>query len=179
MKPTLLAIAGIALSSIAVATARPTADAPTVYATKPADRLMKVGDRMVIVRDGRAVPMTAETTLSNGSRVTIDGTVIAKNGGRVKLPDCAVIGADGKRIRETTTRVLMIDGQLMVMRDGITRRVETTVALGGGRWVNQEGYLTERNGSPREIPEGTLLVIGGDKPAGSLGEVKRNLGMPR
>ncbi|MFD0894527.1 hypothetical protein KBB96_06095 [Luteolibacter ambystomatis] len=123
------------------------------------DRLMKMDDRVVIVRQGRAIPMTAETTLTNGSRVSLDGTLISQSGSRQKLPDCTVLGPDGGRVPDHASRVVMIDGQMMVMRDGATRRMEMSTSLGSGRTVTQDGYLIEGS-RKREIPEGAIFTIG-------------------
>lgn len=103
--------------------------------------------------------MTSETTLSNGSRVSLDGTVISKSGARQQLPDCAVISAEGARLRDRASRVVMIDGQMMVMRDGTTRRMEMSTSLGSGKTVTQDGYLIEGS-RKREIPEGAIFMIG-------------------
>ncbi|BCU78879.1 DUF6799 domain-containing protein [Luteolibacter sp. LG18] len=163
MKPTLIALVSTVLVIATTAVAKPVpAFVPTpspVTRLSPGDRLLKVSDRMVVIRHGVARPLTAPATLANGSQVTVDGVVVSKTGSRVKLPDCGVIGYEGKRLHDTTARVLMIDGQLMVLRDGVTRRIEMRTSLGGGRTVTQEGYLIERNGTRRELPEGTLLAF--------------------
>lgn len=140
---------------------------------------MKMGDRMVIVRNGTATPMTTPMTLSDGTRVGIDGSVVSKNGSRMKLRDCAAVGMDGRRIEDATARVVVIDGQVMVMKGGATRRLEMVAHLGNGRSVDQECILTDSRGGQTELKEGQILAMNSGGRFGSFNDVKRNIGMVR
>jgi len=178
----ILAIPALLISPLVSAKPSDPQSARSISSSSPrsttVERLMKMDDRMVILHNGRAIPMTTETVLPNGSRVTLDGILISKSGARQNLPDCTILNADGSRVRDHAPRVVMIDGQMMIMRNGATRRMEMATSLGDGRTATQEGYLLERSGSRHEIAEGTMIVISSERPAPSL-DAARNLGATR
>ena len=58
--------------------------------------MMKDG-KMIVLKDGKEMPMTEDVSLDNGSKVTMDGTVIAKDGKQSKLKNEDCIDMSGVR----------------------------------------------------------------------------------
>lgn len=129
-----------------------------------------------MVKNGKVIPMTRIMVLSDGSRVELDGSVIAKNGSRTKLKDCGAVEMNGRRIEDSSSKILVIDGRVLVMKGGITRRLEMALNLDKGRTIDQEGVLTDRNGNFTEMPEGAIIVVSGSPRGGNqaMADVKRN-----
>lgn len=60
------------------------------------EHLILKGGVMMVVRNGKTTPMAAETSLEDGSRVMMDGTVMKKDGTSVKIGETEMILMDGK-----------------------------------------------------------------------------------
>jgi len=60
------------------------------------EHLILKGGVMMVVRNGKTTPMEMETSLEDGSKVMMDGTVMKKDGTSTKIGETDMILMDGK-----------------------------------------------------------------------------------
>lgn len=60
------------------------------------EHLILKGGTMMVVRNGKTTPMTMETSLEDGSKVMMDGTVVKKDGTTSKIGESEMILMEGK-----------------------------------------------------------------------------------
>jgi hypothetical protein len=61
--------------------------------------VMKDG-KMMVVKDGQVTPMEQDMTMSDGTKVSKDGTVTMKDGKTKTLKDGQMVTMDGKMMKE-------------------------------------------------------------------------------
>jgi hypothetical protein len=62
------------------------------------DCVMMKDGKLMVMKSGSVTPLDKELTLSNGSIISLDGTVKATDGTKLKLKEGEAIGLDGKLI---------------------------------------------------------------------------------
>ena len=60
--------------------------------------MMKDG-KVMMIKEGKSMPLDKELTLSNGSKVTVDGTVTMKDGTKMVMKDGDMMTMDGEMVK--------------------------------------------------------------------------------
>jgi hypothetical protein len=65
------------------------------------DGIMMKGGRMTVMHDGKEITgMDRETTLSNGTKVTMKGKLVTKDGKEMQLQEGQMVMMDGKMMED-------------------------------------------------------------------------------
>lgn len=60
------------------------------------DHIMMLNGKMLVMKDGKTMPMEKEMTMKNGTKCMTDGTCIAKDGKRTMMKEGEMMDMDGK-----------------------------------------------------------------------------------
>ena len=127
------------------------------------DHLMMQGGKMATIKEGKAMPMEDEMTLSDGTKVMTNGNVIMKNGEKAMLANGDMITMDGKIIHGGVKKdcVMMKDGKMMVMKNGKTMMMKQDMTLGDGTKVMTDGTCMMKDGKKMMMAEGDVMTMDG------------------
>lgn len=77
--------------------------APETAASKASrDGVMMRDGKMWVIKDGKSTAMTAEMTMSNGTKVMTDGTYMTKDGKKMKMKNGESMRMDGELMKAET-----------------------------------------------------------------------------
>ncbi|HLX65182.1 MAG TPA: DUF6799 domain-containing protein [Planctomycetota bacterium] len=121
------------------------------------------GGKVVMVKDGKESPVTAEVTLRNGSRLTTDGFVILKDGKRERFQENRWIDMDGEYIvadagTDDFDGYCLEDGKVYVMRDRTPTLVTVDVTLDNGSRISADGSIVLKDGTHNRLSEGQRIL---------------------
>jgi hypothetical protein len=63
------------------------------------DHIMMQGGKVMMIKEGKSMPLDKELTLSNGANVTVDGTVRTKDGKTMMMKEGDMMSMDGEMIK--------------------------------------------------------------------------------
>ncbi|HLX61965.1 MAG TPA: DUF6799 domain-containing protein [Planctomycetota bacterium] len=117
------------------------------------------GGKVVMLKDGRESPVTAEVTFGNGSRLTADGFIILKDGKRERFQDDRWIDMDGEYIvvaadTDDFDGYYYEGGKVYVMRDRTPVLVTADVVLVDGSRISADGSIVLKDGTRNHFSEG-------------------------
>jgi len=107
------------------------------------DGIIKKEGKIMTVRAGEKTELSAETTLSDGTKVMTDGSVISKEGKKWSLKDNDAILSDGRVLIEGS--VIVKDGKPLLVKDCMGEPVKEEVSLDGTK-VRPDLAVTKKDG---------------------------------
>ena len=63
------------------------------------DHIMMKDGKVMMIKEGKSMPLDKELTLSNGAKVTVDGTVTTKAGNKMMLKEGEMMDMDGQMVK--------------------------------------------------------------------------------
>jgi hypothetical protein len=63
------------------------------------DHIMMKDGKVMMIKEGKSMPMDKELTLTNGSKVTVDGTVTMKDGTTMMMKEGDMMSMDGEMVK--------------------------------------------------------------------------------
>jgi hypothetical protein len=63
------------------------------------DHIMMKDGKVMMIMQGKSMPLDKELTLTNGSKVTVDGTVTMKDGTKTMMKEGDMMSMDGEMIK--------------------------------------------------------------------------------
>jgi hypothetical protein len=63
------------------------------------DHIMMKDGKVMMIKAGKSMPLDKELTLTNGSKVTVDGTVTMKDGTKMMMKDGDMMTMDGEMVK--------------------------------------------------------------------------------
>ncbi len=63
------------------------------------DHIMMKDGKVMMIKDGKSMPADKELTLSNGTKVTVDGSVTMKDGTKTMMKEGDMMSMDGEMIK--------------------------------------------------------------------------------
>ncbi len=119
------------------------ADDGTFQTRVVTDGIVKKDGKIMSVRAGEKSELTAETTLSDGTKVMTDGSVISKDGKKWSLKDNDAILRDGRVLLEGS--VIVKDGKPLLVKDCLGEPIKNEVSLDGTK-VRPDLAVTKKDG---------------------------------
>ena len=150
----------LALASPAICQEKPKAT-DTKEVKKPAvvDHLMMEKGKMMVVKGGKPAPMEKDMTLSDGSKVMTNGSMVHKDGTKMMLEDGQMVGMDGKMIMGD--HLMMKDGKMCCMKDGKMTMMEKDMTMENGCKVMTDGSCMMKDGTRMMMKEGDKMSMEG------------------
>ncbi len=127
-------------------------------AMKPDAVMMKDG-KMMITKDGKTSPMTNEVTMTNGTKVMVDGTIVLKDATTMKMGEDDIIFMTGKMDKKE--HLILKNGVMMVVRNGKTTPMEKEMSLEDGSKVMMDGTVVKKDGTTTKIGETDMILMEG------------------
>lgn len=127
------------------------------------DHLVKQAGKVMIVRDGRAEPLTQVMTFPNQASISPDGFYTYPGiGRRVRLNDGEWFELDGTPI-ENKDAATLIHGQVVMQRDGSRILLQTGQKMGmsDGTWVSWDGTVQPPSAPAYQLREGQTVLLAG------------------
>ena len=63
------------------------------------DHIMMKDGKVMMIKEGKSMPMDKELTLTNGTKVTADGTVTMKDGTKTMMKEGDMMSMDGEMMK--------------------------------------------------------------------------------
>lgn len=63
------------------------------------DHIMMKDGKVMMIKEGKGMPLEKELTLGNGAKVTVDGTVTMKDGTKMTMKDGDMMSMDGEMVK--------------------------------------------------------------------------------
>lgn len=63
------------------------------------DHIMMKDGKVMMIKEGKSMPLDKELPLSNGAKVTPDGTVMMKDGTKTMMKEGDMMGLDGEMVK--------------------------------------------------------------------------------
>ncbi len=129
------------------------------------------GGKVLMMKDGRETPVTAEVTFGNGSRLGLDGFIITREGRRERFQDDRWISLDGDYVVVDATSddfdgYYLDGGRVYVMRDNTPVLLTVDFTFGDGSRLSPDGTIVLRDGSRSRLSEGQRVSKEGKAVAG-------------
>ena len=128
------------------------------------DHLMMKDGVMMVVKDGKPLPMEADVTLANGTMVMKDGNVMMKGSEKkMMLEEGDAITIDGKMMKHHTMKdcCVMKDGKMMMMKDGKMTPMTEDMTLADGTKCMANGECIMKDGTKMMMKDGDKLMMDG------------------
>jgi len=131
------------------------------------DGIFKKDGKIMTVRAGEKAELSAETTLTDGTKVMTDGSVISKEGKKWSLKDNDAILSDGRVLLEGS--VIVKDGKPLLVKECMGEPVKDEISLDGTK-VRPDLAVTKKDGGGETAlkdgdivkTDGTILRTAGD-----------------
>jgi hypothetical protein len=126
------------------------------------DHLFVKGGRVQVVKDGVGTPVAGEFALPDGSKVTADASLRARDGRLTRLLDGQILKLDGTALPVTDTASLQ-GGKVVLYKDGarLEMRRGQFMAMSDGSRVSGDGYVQKPDGSRVTLREGEIVKLDG------------------
>ncbi|RYD56925.1 MAG: hypothetical protein EOP83_21220 [Verrucomicrobiaceae bacterium] len=135
------------------------ADDGTFRAHIITDGVVKKDGKVMTVRAGEKAELTSETTLSDGTKVATDGTVISKEGKKWSLKDNDAILNDGRVLLEGS--IVVKDGKALLVKDCMGEPIKNETSLDGSK-VRPDLAVTKKDGAGETaLKEGDIVKTDG------------------
>jgi ribosome-associated protein YbcJ (S4-like RNA binding protein) len=164
------------------------------------DRLMLVDGSVLQIRDRDQVRLRDKVTLNDGTVVNPDGTYQTRNRKQLKLRDGECLDMDGVKYRneyqyrykvqqenkglsqeqaqkrnQNRVHYMMVDGELLQIRNQFQNRLQENLNLGNGITVNPDGTYLTRNRKQLKLKDGECLNMEGEMFKNSYQHRKMNM----
>lgn len=123
--------------------------------------------KVFLEQDGQSKPLQKEMTLSGGIKVQTNGLVTLSGGVEKTLPenrpftlDGFLIAGDGRFVR-LDDHIAVLDGALMMVKNGQASRVGQEITLGDGTVVLPDGVFLRPDGRRLRLLDGQMLKLDG------------------
>jgi hypothetical protein len=63
------------------------------------DHIMMKDGKVMMIKEGKSMPLDKEITLSDGTKVTVDGTVTMKDGKKMMMKEGDMMSMDGEMMQ--------------------------------------------------------------------------------
>jgi len=123
------------------------------------DHFMMLDGKLVIMKDNEVKNVTKEVTLSNGTKVMPDGTVVAKDGTKSMLKEGESLGMDGKPM--VKDHFLMKGGKMIAMVGGKAITMTKEIVIDNGAKILVDGTVMAKDGTKKILKEGQMLFTDG------------------
>ena len=126
------------------------------------DHVTFKGAKVLVVRNGQAVPLTKPMTFPNNLYVEPDGYCVYPDGARTRLWDGQLFRLDGTPMLSKDT-VTLIKGQVVVQKDGSLIKLSPVQLMGmnDGTRVFGKGYIEKPDGTTIQLREGETILLNG------------------
>jgi len=126
------------------------------------DHFAVKGGKVLVVRDGDAVALTAPLSLPNGAVLNADSSMIKPGGMQVRLVDGQLFQLDGSPIAAKDT-ISLHSGRVVLQRDGTLFALQPiqVTEMSDGTRVTGTGLVTYRDGRKVQLTEGQILIVNG------------------
>ncbi len=143
---------------------RVVSDGRQMNAQPTADGYFFRDGRVMVYRNGNPTELTQETVFEDGSRLSVDGTLILRDGTRRRFRDNQYVTLDGRILdrermnasyREQNTRdgYFMRNGKVMSFRNGNMTELTTETTLDNGTRIMADGTVIMKDGTRSRIGE--------------------------
>ncbi len=123
------------------------------------DHILMDDGKLLVMKDGKVVPMDRDMALENGTKVMLDGTLVMSDGNTLKLGEDDMIFMDGKLVKRD--RLVLKDGVVMTVRDGKTIPLEKDVTFENGTTVMLDGRVITKDGKITKMDETDMVMMNG------------------
>ncbi len=136
-------------------------------ADKPAERAMLKDGKMLIVQQGKTVPMENNVVLPHSIKVSTNATFTVNDGKPRKLKEGQVLDSEGMltspdgSVAPVLDHVAMKNGKLLMVVDGESSPVDREISFPDGSKILPDSTLRTPDGRLRRLIDGDLLTIGG------------------
>jgi len=135
------------------------ADDGTFQAHVVTDGILKKDGKLMTVRAGEKSELTSEATLSDGTKVMTDGTVISKEGKKWSLKDNDAILSDGRVLLEGS--IIVRDGKPLLVKACMGEPIKNETSLDGSK-VRPDLAVTKKDGGGETaLKEGDIVKTDG------------------
>ena len=126
------------------------------------DHVAMLAGRVMVVRDGRAAPLTKTLNFPGVLTVEPDGSCTYTRSGSSRLQDGQLFRMDGTGIMAKDTATL-INGKLVVQRGGSLINLNSGQIMGmnDGTRVYGDGRVERQNGTITQMREGQVVLFDG------------------
>ena len=130
---------------------------------------MKDG-KMMVVADGKTMPMTKEMTMENGTRCMTNGEYIMKDGKKMKMKEGEMMDMNGMMMNHgdmmnhgmmSNDYVMMKDGKMIVMKDRKEMPMTKDMTLKNGTKCLTNGEYIMKDGKKMKMKEGDRMDMNG------------------
>lgn len=144
------------------------------------DHIMSMGGKMWVRKNGKFSAMEKDTSLPDGTKVTMDGTIVLANGRSLKTGDGDFVLMTGEVVQASKKmdHVIIKNGALMVVKNGRSSKAEKSITLSDGTVVTKDGSATSPDGSTFSLQEGDMILMDGNvmqSRSPNLGPAGKNL----
>ena len=123
------------------------------------DGILKKDGKIMTVRAGEKTELSSETTLSDGTKVMTDGTVVSKEGKKWSLKDNDAILSDGRVLLEGS--IIVKDGKPLLVKNCMGEPIKNETSLDGSK-VRPDLAVTKKNGGGETtLKEGDIVKTDG------------------
>ncbi len=128
--------------------------------------VMRAGS-VLVVRDGKAQPLTQTLTFANNLTLAPDGSVVYPSGNRSRLADGQLFRLDGTPIPSKDS-ITLKNGRIVVLRGGtlIPLAPAQIMGMNDGTRVQGDGQITKPDGTVFQLNEGQTMLVDGAAPRG-------------
>jgi len=140
------------------------------------DGVFKRDGKMILMAQGKLIPLTSDFTLANGGKVTTDGNLIyngsekmALRDGEMVLPSGDVILLKGGKLdskasedRKTTDHYIFRNGKMMLVKDNDPQILQQDVTFANGSKLLRHGHIAKKDGTKHILKEGEKLDMDGN-----------------
>jgi hypothetical protein len=141
--------------------------------TDEKNHVMMKNGKMIQVKDGREIPLTAEVLLADWSKVQPDGTIIKENGQKIQLKEGERINMDGVMMSKVNTGytgnatantdcITMKGGKMCIIKSGQTLPMTKEQILPNGTKVMTNGTIVKKDGKTITMKEGDKVDMKGE-----------------
>jgi hypothetical protein len=123
------------------------------------DGVLKKDGKIMSVRAGDKTDLSGETTLSDGTKVMTDGSVVSKDGKKWSLKDGDAILNDGRPLLEGS--IIVKDGKALLFKDCMGEPIKKETSLDGTK-VRPDLAVTKKDGGGETaLKEGDIVKTDG------------------
>jgi hypothetical protein len=114
----------------------------------------------------KLVPLDKDMVLSNGSKISPDGTVTMKDGSKIALKDGETMGSKGDIVIAKADLLMdgvyNRDGQMTALEKGKLKSMNSDMTLPNGSTISKDGYIMTKDGKKLLLRDGDFITMQGD-----------------